>query len=303
MRKISRIRERFGQDLEAGRVDRAVGRIWEVYTTTIDRNRPEVGAALVCAASDELSVVGRSDAALELIERALGAISAVDGTAATARGRLLAARAGSLRTLRRSVEALDDQDRARGLLGRSATAAQLATLDHDHAVLLADTGARREAVEGLVAARDAFLAVRDRVGVAAADHNLAFVLHDMGALDDALEYLNEARDIFLATGLEEEAASCDQNLGVVFYDAGRLADAGRRFMAARRRFVDNDATIGAAECDANLSTVLEAMGHHDEAEQYRRRATDAGVGVPAAVRDEVPAVGPDQPSRSGTASA
>ena len=195
-------------------------------------------------------------------------------------GRVREARAGLLRTPRRYSEALDDQNAAIALLDGQVTEAEMITLRHDHAVLLADLGSADDAVTGLVAAREAFLGLRDRVGVAAADHNLGFVLHDLGMVDDAIEYLTEARDIFLAIDMPEEAASCDQNLGVVFYDAGRLTEAGRRFAVAHRRFAEHGAWHSAAECDANLATLLTTMGQTAEAATYRARAEAAGVGMP-----------------------
>ncbi len=233
---------------------------------------------LVCSELTSLVADGRATTALGFVDRLLGLVDPDRNPGQT--GRLLAARASVLRTLRRYEDALEAETRAIACLADRAPEGVMTTLRHDRSVLLAELGYADEAVTGLVAAREAFLGARDRVGVAASDHNLSFVLHDLGALDDAIEYLTEARDIFLAIEMFEEAASCDQNLGVVFYDLGRLADAGRRFAVAHRRFTDNEAWTSAGECDANLSTLLTTMGQTDEAERYRQRAEKAGVGIP-----------------------
>lgn len=167
-----------------------------------------------------------------------------------------------------------------------------ATLRHDLAVLLADTGRFEESVTGFVSAREMFLSGRDRLGVAAANHNLGCVLHDLGSLDDAAEYFQEARNIFLAMDRPEEAAACDQNLGVVYFDLGRLEEAGRRFAVARHRFEASGATQSAGECDYNLGALLEVMGHEDESARYLDRAARVGVEAPLEVglSGQIPAV-------------
>lgn len=266
--------------VDAARVDDACVIVRRLVATALEREAWRTTASVIGQATGPLVSVGRWDAALELVDEALEGIAAE--RAPVARGRLLAARSGLLRTPRRYAEALEDLTAAIELLDEHVTEAVITTLRHDRAVLLADLGHADDAVTGLVAAREAFLGMRDRVGVAASDHNLGFVLHDLGVLDDAIEYLTEARDIFLAIDMGEEAASCDQNLGVVLYDANRLADAGRRFAAAHHRFVECDATVSAAECDANVSTLLTTMGQPAEAARYRRRAEASGVGIPTA---------------------
>ncbi len=205
-------------------------------------------------------------------------------------GRLQAARASVLRSMRRYPEALEANAAAIEALDGCAPESVTTTLRHDLAVLTAEMGDPESAIGELTSTRAAFLACRDRVGVAACDHNLSFLLHDLGYYDDAIEYLTEARDIFLAIDMPEEAAACDQNLGVVLYDLGRLTEAGRRFAVAHHRFTQCSATTSAAECDANLATLLTAMGHDDEAERYRLRADAAGVGTPLApgASQEVP---------------
>lgn len=315
MIEIPQIRDRFETQLAAGRTDRAVATISEAVDHAVDGGVPASVAPLVSRVLADVVATGHAATGAAWIERLLAELPEPQGPTdrvGVLRGRLLSAYSGLLRTQRRPSEALEAQEEAIALLGDRVTAVQRTTLDHDRSVLLADLGVLDQAVAGLVAAREAFLDARDRVGVAASCHNLAFVLHDMGALDDAVEYLNEAREIFLATGMAEEAAACDQNLGVVLYDAGRLDEAGRRFTAARKRFADNDALVGVAECEANLATVLGALGRDDVAERHRRRAELAGVGMPTVpgTSSQIPAVesgidgAPSQsPVRSGNASA
>lgn len=301
--------EKVQAHLEAARVDEAVARLDRTIGDLLAAGAVRSATSVLAHVAAPLVAVGRWSTVTALLDAALDAASTE--THPQTRGRLLAIRAGVLRTPRRFSEALADQNEAITLLADRAPEDVVTTLGHDRAVLLADLGRADEAVSGFVAAREAFLGIRDRVGVAACDHNLGFVLHDLGALDDAAEYLTEARDIFLAIGMPEEAASCDQNLGVIFYDADRLAEAGRRFAVARHRFAECDARHSAAECDANISTLLTTMGRADEAARYRRRAEDAGVGIPSppGTSTRQPAVVTDapsedqSPSRTGTASA
>lgn len=264
--------------IEDSRFDDACELLDAALKVALDRGTPRAVTALLGATAPTLAESCGPQRALSLVDRVLESVDA--DLDPIARGRLLAQRSGLLRGPRNFEAALADQSEAIALLEGRVSDETLTTLRHDRAVILADLGYLDEAVTGLVAAREAFLGMRDRVGVAASDHNLGFVLHDLGALDDAIEYLTEARDIFLAIDMPEEAASCDQNLGVVLYDAGRLADAGRRFAVAHHRFIENEAFHSAAECDANVSTLLTTMGRPDEAARYRRRAQDAGVGIP-----------------------
>lgn len=245
---------------------------------------------ITCAAVSPLLVHGRASDALERIDRVLVGIDGDDHR--SLRGRLWAARSSALRALQRLGEALDAARSAIEMLDGIAPEHVLTTLRHDRAVILAELGHAEDAVTGLVAAREAFLGERDRLGVAACDHNLSFVLHDLAAYDDAIEYLAEARDIFLAIGLDEEAAACDQNLGVVLYDLGRFEEAGRRFAVAHHRFSTAGAERSGGECDANLATLLTTMGHLDEAERYRVRAAEVGVALPLApgMSGQVPAI-------------
>lgn len=308
MSDVTRINEHFEKLLEGG-ADRATSYLAGAVGRLAAESRVGTATAVIVASVDAVVAARRATAVVEMIDGVLASIASRESPTdrhVALTGRLLSIRAGVLRSMHRSAEALEDQDEALRLLAETASDAQLATLGHDRAVILADLGALGDAVGGLVEAREAFLAVRDRIGVAAADHNLAFVLHDLGALDDAVEYLNEARDIFLTTGMSEEAAACDQNLGVVLYDAGRLAEAGRRFAAARAGFDESGAPVGAAECDANLATVLEAMGRPQDAEHHRRRARLAGVATPdpRTGQDRAAEISPGSgSSSSGTASA
>lgn len=276
--------------IDASRPDEACALLDEAIDDALEAGAIRTATSWACRAAAPLGGSQRSDRVLRWIERILD--HADPNRDRVARGRLLAARAGLLRAPRRFAEALDDQTEAIESLQGAVSEEALTTLRHDRAVLLAEVGRPEPAVTGLLAAREAFLGMRDRVGVAAADHNLGFVLHDLGSLDDAIEYLTEARDIFLAIDMPEEAASCDQNLGVVFYDANRLKEAGRRFAVAHHRFTSNEALTSAAECDANLSTLLTTMGRPDEAARYRERAEAAGVGIPTApgTSTELPAV-------------
>lgn len=300
---------RFHSFIDAARPDAATALLDDAVEAAVDAGAFATATSLATQSVAPLVAADRWRGALKIVDRVLEVVDATEHP--VLRGRLLAARSGLLRTPRRYVEALENQADAIALLEGRASEVELTTLRHDRAVLLADVGHADEAVAGLVAAREAFLGMRDQVGVAASDHNLGFVLHDLGALDDAIEYLTEARDIFLAIDMPEEAASCDQNLGVIFYDANRLTDAGRRFAVARHRFVECDAHRSAAECDANVSTLLTTMGRPDEAVRYRRRAEAVGVGLPTAPgtstqTDAVPPITPvsDQPDGTlGSASA
>ncbi len=301
--------EKIQAHLQAARVDEAVALSVRTIEDLVAAEAVRSATTVLAHLAAPLVAAGHWSTVVALLDTVLDAAST--RTHPQTRGRLLAIRAGVLRTPRRFTEALADQNEAIELLADRAPEDVVTTLGHDRAVLLADLGRADEAVTGFVAAREAFLGIRDRVGVAACDHNLGFVLHDLGALDDAAEYLTEARDIFLAIDMPEEAASCDQNLGVIFYDANRLAEAGRRFAVARHRFAECDARHSAAECDANISTLLTTMGRTDEAARYRLRAEDAGVGIPSppGTSTQQPAVVADAasedqlPSRAGTASA
>lgn len=280
MQDPRRTARKFRTAVDAGRIGRASGLIGEAIDEALEADAASTAGGLIALAAGPLGRAGRADRALDLLDRVLAALDRASEPLLC--GRLLAARSGLLRSVRRYAEAYDDQSEALMLCEAHGTEAMLTTLRHDRAVAAGEIGDRDAAVSGLVAAREAFLGMRDRVGVAAADHNLGFLLHDLGALDDAVEYLTEARDIFLAIDMPEEAAACDQNLGVVFYDAGRLTEAGRRFAVAYHRFAENGATTSAAECEANLSTLLTTMGRSEEAARYRARAERAGVGIPTA---------------------
>ncbi len=252
---------------------------------------------LLCSATGALESEGRADAAILRLDALVREV-ALRGGRPGLQGKLWAARSSALRAAGRTAEAIDASQEAVALLEGRAPDSVVATLRHDRAVLLAEDSHPEEAIAGLVQAREAFLAARDRLGVAACDHNLSFVLHDLATFDDAMEYLTEARDIFLAIDMAEEAAACDQNLGVVLYDLGRFEEAGRRFAVARHRFTEVGAERSAGECDSNLATLLETMGHADEAQTYRRRAADAGVDAPLdmGMSGQVPAVGAVEPS-------
>lgn len=298
MNRITAIHARLTELLAAGRVDDACRFVVRCVDEALDAGMLADAALLARRSSGPLVEAGRWSVALAVIDAVLECDP--DGADPVRRGRLLAARAGILRVPRRSREALEAQTEAIALLDGRVPGPAMTTLRHDRAVLLAELGLVEDAVVALVAAREAFLGLRDRVGVAACDHNLGFVLHDLGAWDDAIEYLTEARDIFVAVDMAEEAAACDQNLGVVFFDCGRLRDAGRRFAVAHHRFEACGAKVSAAECDANLATLLTAMGQADEAMRYRNRAESAGVGMPTApgTSAQVAAVAEERPAPS-----
>lgn len=278
MNRITAINARVTELLAAGRIDDACRFVVRRLDDALDAGARHDAALLARRTSGPLVEAGRWSVALAVVDAVLECDA--DTTDPVDRGRLLAVRAGLLRVPRRSREALEAQTEAISLLEGRVAASAMTTLRHDRAVLLAELGWVEDAVVALVAAREAFLGLRDQVGVAACDHNLGFVLHDLGAWDDAIEYLTEARDIFLAIDMTEEAAACDQNLGVVFYDGGRLREAGRRFAVAHHRFEACGAVVSAAECDANLATLLTTMGQTDEAARYQARAESAGVGLP-----------------------
>ncbi len=285
--------------LENEQVDDAKAHLEESLKTLLGTDASSPATVLLCLAVNEFVSHGHAALALRMLDHFDEATTGL--LQAGNRGKVLAARASTLRALGRSEDAHAITHDALEQLQYIAPPEALTALQHDQAVLCADMGDLDAAIDGLVAAREAFLGLRDRVGVAACNHNLSFVLHDLGAYDDALEYLTEARDIFLAIDMPHEAASCDQNLGVILYDMGRLEEAGRRFAVAQNRFTKTGALSSAAECDANLSALLKAMGHDDEAERYRLRAEQAGVGLPTTpgTSSQIPVVKIEKDSAHG----
>lgn len=285
--------------LAGGKVTEGLERLDRAIDTLVDQGDFRAAARLLGRTSGELLAAGLAAEVLTRNAALTKATTAHDGTEGL-RGRLWAARSTALRADGQILEAIDASQEAVALLDGRAPESVVTTLRHDRAVLLAEAGHPEEAITGLVQAREAFLSERDRLGVAASDHNLSFVLHDLATFDDAMEYLNEARDIFLAIGMVEEAAACDQNLGVILYDLGRYEEAGRRFAVARHRYDSVDARRSAGECDSNLAALLDVMGHPDEAETYRRRATERGVDAPLepGLSGQVPVVPEAQPAGS-----
>ena len=297
MTNLEAIQLRIETALETGADDDALAVLDAEIDACLEADNRRGATTIICATVSPLLAHGRASEALDRIDRLLEVIGTAELRAL--QGRLWAARSSALRALQQLGDALDAERSAISLLDGIAPERVLATLRHDRAVVLAELGHAEDAVTGLVAAREAFLGERDRLGVAACDHNLSFVLHDLGVYDDAIEYLTEARDIFLAIGMEEEAAACDQNLGVVLYDLGRFEEAGRRFAVAHHRYTSAGARRSGGECDANLATLLTTMGHLDEAERYRLRAAEVGVGLPLApgLSGQVPVV--DDPQDAG----
>jgi tetratricopeptide (TPR) repeat protein len=287
---LEAIHRRIESALDAGADTDLLAYLDAEVEARLDAGNLPGATTVVCGVVSPLLAHGRAADALDRIDRLL---EACDPDADRAQqGRLWAARSSALRALQQLGDALEAERSAIALLDGIAPERAMTTLRHDRAVVLAELGHSEDAVAGLVAAREAFLGERDRLGVAACDHNLSFVLHDLGAYDDAIEYLTEARDIFLAIGMDEEAAACDQNLGVVLYDLGRFEEAGRRFAVAHHRFSSAGARRSGGECDANLATLLTTMGHLEEAERYRLRAAEVGVALPLApgMSGQVPAV-------------